>query len=84
LVRPATQGGAQAFGLPSALGFTLGALRASGYSDIREARDFNAHLDYIHLNPVRPGFVNRPEDWPQASARAWSTGVDEPLRIDRD
>jgi len=36
------------------------------------------------LNPVRRRLVTRPDDWPQPSAPAWSTGVDEPLRIDRD
>ncbi|MCB0535291.1 MAG: hypothetical protein KDD14_23995, partial [Saprospiraceae bacterium] len=25
-------------------------------------------LDYIHLNPVRAGFVDKPEDWKFSSA----------------
>ena len=29
--------------------------------------DFNAHVDYIHYNPVKHGLVNKVSDWP------WST-----------
>src|ERR1700704_2128777 len=31
---------------------------------IRNHQTFYAHCEYIRLNPVRAGFVNRPEDWP--------------------
>ncbi|HHH43786.1 MAG TPA: transposase [Gammaproteobacteria bacterium] len=34
---------------------------------IRDEDDFRAHVDYIHYNPVRHGYVNRPADW------AWSS-----------
>ncbi|MGC9454398.1 MAG: REP-associated tyrosine transposase [Phycisphaerae bacterium] len=30
---------------------------------IRNARDFHMHLDYIHMNPVKHGYVKRPRDW---------------------
>lgn len=34
---------------------------------IRNEDDFNAHMDYIHYNPVKHGYVNNPKDW------NWST-----------
>jgi putative transposase len=34
---------------------------------IRDARDYAMHLDYIHLNPVKHGLVPRPGDWPYSS-----------------
>jgi len=30
---------------------------------IRDAKDFRMHLDYIHVNPVKHGLVERPADW---------------------
>lgn len=30
---------------------------------IRDERDFAAHVDYIHINPVKHGLVERVEDW---------------------
>jgi putative transposase len=39
-------------------------------------------IDYVHLNPVRRGLVERPEDWPWSSAR-WYAGLRPvPLEID--
>jgi len=34
---------------------------------IRDDRDFERHVDYIHFNPVRHGLVNRVRDWPHSS-----------------
>jgi len=34
---------------------------------IRDETDWYRHRDYIHLNPVRHGYVQRPEDWPWSS-----------------
>ena len=31
---------------------------------IRDNLDFNRHIDYIHINPVKHGLVDTPEDWP--------------------
>ena len=31
---------------------------------IRDAADFAAHMDYVHLNPVKHGLVQRVADWP--------------------
>ena len=36
---------------------------------IRDDRDYAAHLDYTHFNPVRHGFVADPAEWPYSSFR---------------
>ena len=33
---------------------------------------FKKKLEYIHLNPVMAGFVNKPEDWKYSSAKAFN------------
>jgi putative transposase len=38
---------------------------------IRNEDDFQRHLDYIHYNPVKHGYVTRPEDWADSSFRYW-------------
>jgi putative transposase len=53
---------------------------------IRNERDYAAHLDYIHLNPVKHGLAPRVSDWPYSSFRravkmglypeAWAGGDD--------
>ena len=46
---------------------------------IRDERDFAAHLDYIHLNPVHHGLVTAPRDWPHSTFAEWvERGVYEP------
>ena len=30
---------------------------------VRDGREFNERLEYMHLNPVKKGLVKRPEDW---------------------
>lgn len=54
---------------------------------IRDERDWQQHMDYIHYNPVKHGLVTRVEDWPYSSfARCvekgwyeanWGTSVPE-------
>ncbi len=34
---------------------------------IRDQKDLNQHLDYLHWNPVKHGHVPRVEDWPYSS-----------------
>lgn len=34
---------------------------------IRDELDLERHLDYIHFNPVRHGFVERAVDWPYST-----------------
>jgi len=43
---------------------------------IRDERDLQAHIDYIHFNPVKHGLVKCAADWPHSSfhrfvARGW-------------
>jgi putative transposase len=34
---------------------------------IRGERDFQAHMDYVHINPVKHGLVKRVRDWPYST-----------------
>lgn len=34
---------------------------------IRDEKDYEHHLNYIHFNPVKHGYVTRPADWPYSS-----------------
>ncbi|ELS26894.1 hypothetical protein ppKF707_1793 [Metapseudomonas furukawaii] len=34
---------------------------------IRDERDYAAHVDYIHFNPVKHGLVAKVSDWPLSS-----------------
>ncbi len=34
---------------------------------IRDEEDYSRHVDYIHYNPVKHGYVERPADWPHSS-----------------
>ena len=36
---------------------------------IRDDRDYAVHVDYIHFNPVKHGFVEHPAEWPFSSFR---------------
>lgn len=36
---------------------------------IRDERDFAAHVDYVHFNPVKHGFVAHAGDWPYSTFR---------------
>ena len=36
---------------------------------LRDERDFARHLDYLHYNPVKHGWVCHPIDWPYSSFR---------------
>ena len=43
---------------------------------IRDDRDLEKHLDYIHYNPVKHGLVESPKDWPSSTFHRY---VDEGL-----
>ena len=46
---------------------------------IRNDDDYAAHIDYIHYNPVRHGFVAAARDWAYSSFLEWvERGVYEP------
>ncbi len=51
--------------------------------NVTEPHRIQEIIEYIHTNPVKRGLVERPEDWYWSSARAWLTGHDEPIAIDR-
>jgi putative transposase len=34
---------------------------------VRHGKEFRERLEYMHLNPVRKGFVQQPGDWPWSS-----------------
>jgi len=36
---------------------------------LRDEDDWRRHMDYIHYNPVKPGYVANPGDWPHSSFR---------------
>ena len=43
---------------------------------IRNDSDYAAHMDYIHFNPVKHGFVDHVADWPFSSFhRAVASGL---------
>ena len=41
-------------------------------------------MDYIHYNPVKKGFIEKPENWKYSSARNWINEDDSIIKIDRD
>jgi len=61
---------------------------------IRDERDFRHHIDYLHFNPVKHGWVNCVADWPHSTfhrdvARGlypadWAGGVQRALEASRD
>jgi len=54
---------------------------------IRNEKDFERHVDYVHFNPVKHRLVSRACDWPYSSFRVyvrrgllpadWAGDVDE-------
>jgi putative transposase len=38
---------------------------------IRDQNDFQAHLDYIHINPVKHGLAKAARDWPHSTFHEW-------------
>ncbi|MEX2523393.1 MAG: transposase [Gammaproteobacteria bacterium] len=57
---------------------------------IRDEHDYRRHMDYIHYNPVKHGYVNRPAEWPYSSFRqcvkrgTYDEGWAEPVDKDMD
>lgn len=62
-------------------GFAIGPGREDGYASvwqprfwehtIRDTRDMERHVDYIHYNPVRHGYCQCPHAWEASSFRYW-------------
>jgi len=38
---------------------------------ITDGRDWRQHMDYIHYNPVKHGYVSSPSEWQWSSFRRW-------------
>jgi putative transposase len=38
---------------------------------IQDEKDFDAHFDYIHWNPVKHGYVTKPKDWQHSTFHRW-------------
>jgi putative transposase len=56
----------------------------SGHDEnVSEPAALHALVEYVHLNPVRRGLVNRAEDWPWSSARDWQQLPDPLLKVNR-
>jgi putative transposase len=59
---------------------------------IRDEADFAAHMDYVHINPVKHGVVTRVADWPYSTFHKlveagvypadWAGGVDIEMNHD--
>jgi putative transposase len=41
---------------------------------IRDDADLERHIDYIHFNPVKHGYVTRVSDWPHSSFHRYVEG----------
>jgi putative transposase len=46
---------------------------------IRNERDFERHVDYVHFNPVKHGLVSRVRDWPHSSFHTYVRRGDLPM-----
>jgi REP element-mobilizing transposase RayT len=42
---------------------------------LRTVSEYNEKVEYIHLNPVKAGLVNRREDWPWSSVHDYTGSV---------
>ncbi len=38
---------------------------------IRDEQDYAAHVDYVHINPMKHGLVDCVADWPSSSFHRW-------------
>ena len=46
---------------------------------IKNDRDFANHVDYIHINPIKNGYVNRATEWPYSSTDKYIAAGKLPL-----
>ena len=55
-----------------------------GYDrNVEQLGTLQSIIDYIHANPVRRGFVERPQDWEWSSARWYAGMLPVPIEMDR-
>ena len=58
--------------------------RGGGYDrNLRTVADIHQKIGYVHGNPVRRGLVPTAKAWPWSSCRAWQSGRDVPIAVDR-
>ncbi len=38
---------------------------------IRDEKDFQTHIDYVHFNPVKHGYVDKVAEWPYSTFHRW-------------
>ena len=50
---------------------------------IRDEKDFAAHMDYVHINPVKHGLVARVVDWPYSDFSSFGRGSCASLSLGR-
>jgi len=43
--------------------------------------DLARHIDYIHWNPVKHGYVKDPDDWPYSTFREWNKEFGRPIDV---
>ncbi len=59
--------------------------KGGGYDhNVTEIDTLLQTIRYIHLNPVRKGFVDSPEEWFYSSASTWAGFYDDPISIDKE
>jgi putative transposase len=59
--------------------------RGGGYDrNMWSAKGIHEKIAYIHNNPVRRRLVANAADWHWSSFRAWESGINQPLRLDRE
>lgn len=51
---------------------------------IRDDDDLSRHIDYIHWNPVKHGYVTDPDDWPFSTWRKWKREYGRPINTPRE
>ena len=44
---------------------------------LRTVKEYNEKVEYIHLNPVKAGLVQQPDEWPWSSVREYSGTIQE-------
>jgi len=49
----------------------------------RTIKEYYEKVEYIHLNPVRAGLVERAEDWPWSSVRDYRGSLSGTVRASR-
>ena len=46
---------------------------------IRDGEDLDAHISYVHWNPVKHGHVKDPDDWPYSTWHDWKREYGRPV-----